>query len=247
MGHETYKNQLFQQSEKIQYRLLSLPYKKKRTINSNYAKKLLKKSVNSPRKKIFFEWIEGTIRKRENQQNVNACNCIIQFQFIIHNCSRELLRYCYRNRDFSCVYLVYMRSYWLAMFNVQLSSFVLHFVLFSLEHLMEISVTLATYWHIVPFLSTYMTVPREFRSINLSPNTIKFQYAKHTHHRRREYGIDQRKETKLFIENELAQEEIYFFLHYRKLLGYYLKCTTARSSSERKEANIRHKTKCTRR
>lgn len=37
---------------------------------------------------------QSTQRTREGKistQNVNTCNCIIQFQFIIHNCSRELL------------------------------------------------------------------------------------------------------------------------------------------------------------
>lgn len=30
-------------------------------------------------------------REKISTQNVNTCNCIIQFQFIIHNCSREPL------------------------------------------------------------------------------------------------------------------------------------------------------------
>lgn len=211
-----------------------------------------------------WRWRSRTHKKeRKSAQNVNTCNCIIQFQFIIQNCSRELLLWPSR---FSSVYLAYSRStslcrcpcLTLALVSVCLRLRPYHlcvsFLPFSIT-LMQISVAPAAYWHIVPFHSMCMFV--QWASIHkfvAEHNQISICK---TYSPIDDYDDDggdcdgieslRRKETKLKINLRkkrfaaattiaTAAAAAVFFCKFGKVSGYYLKFTAARSSSERKES-----------
>lgn len=114
---KTYKNRLFWQSEKpISITVASVNQKKMQSIEITLKRRRWwwKKSEYTFKRKNLFVASVNMYEKRmrrKSAQNVNTCNCIIQFQFIIHNCSRELL---HGKRRWKPRFFLYLTLYGLA-------------------------------------------------------------------------------------------------------------------------------------